>query len=187
MSAGTAGAASKAEEAEALPSPGTPSGVLRQFLIASVGGLATSIGLVAAVLTPSAGSLSAPATLETVAPTILSDASQSLDPVAGRLALDEARQCKAPLAYLTVAATPGNPPSRIRIRSGAYLSPNIVITEAPRRIAVPFPAPYISGRGVLSVEGTAQGLNVWLAPGRNFSALDGSAEIKVIWTPKSPC
>src|SRR3954454_12146989 len=106
---------------------------------------------------------------------------------AGRLALDEARQCKAPLAYVTISAAPGGSPSRVRIRSGGYQSPNILITDAPRRVAIPFPAPYPSGRGMISVEGAAFGLNVWLLPGRSFSAFNGTVDIPVNWTPKNPC
>jgi len=74
----------------------------------------------------------------------------------------------------------------LRIRSGSYVSPAITLTEAPRRVAVPLPAPYPTGKGVISIEGTARGVNVWLTPGRHLESLNGIEAIPVVWTPKDP-
>ena len=156
------------------------------MLIATVGGLVTGVLLIGAVQkvdTPQAAALS----LETVAINQLDDAVLSLDAKAAGTAAEEARQCKTPLAFITVVAEPGSTPGSIRIRSGGYLSPSVRVTDSPRRIAIPFPAPYPTGKGVLSVEGTGRGLTVWLSPGRHLAALDGAAPINVVWTPKNPC
>lgn len=164
--------------------PKSSRSILRQTLIASAGGLV--IGLAASATLVSAP-VGRPLALEAIASAELSEAALSLDPNAGRQALDEARQCKVPLAFVTIAAAPGEQPGRIRIRSGSYLSPNITITNSPRRVAVPYPAPYATGRGVITVEGAARGLNVWLVPGRSFASLNGVEAINVVWTPKNPC
>jgi hypothetical protein len=91
------------------------------------------------------------------------------------------------LGYLTVVAAPGATPGKIRIRSGAYVSPNILVTDAPRRIAIPYPAPYQTGRGIITIEGAAQDLRVWLKPVWQAPALAGAATISVTWIPKKPC
>lgn len=165
---------------------GSRSNILRQTLICAAGGLAAGLAATAILLAAPAGQPQN-AALETITPAELSEAALSLDPNAGRQALDDARQCKVPLAYLTLTAASGDPVGRVRIRSGSYLSPNITITNAPRRVAVPFPAPYPSGRGVVSIEGAARDLKVWLSPGRIFPMLNGAEVINVVWTPKNPC
>lgn len=162
------------------------SGGWRGILVATGGGIAAGLAA-ATLLIAGPGSQPATATLGTVAPTELAEAGLSLDSVAGKEALEQARQCKVPLAYVTLATGPGDPPARVRIRSGAYLSPNIAIANSPRRVAIPYPGPYASGQGVISVEGTAQNLSVWLAPGRFMPALAGTDTISVTWVPKNPC
>jgi hypothetical protein len=124
--------------------------------------------------------------LQMVAATDIDEASQTLDSRVARAAAEEAKQCKMPLAYVTLQVDPGQPAASVRIRSGSYLSPSISLANAPRRVAIPFPASYASGQGVISIEGTARGLNVWLSPVIHFDALDGSRPISVHWTPKTP-
>src|SRR5207245_2749199 len=114
----TGGAAAPPPSAGAAPpslDQGARPATRRQIAIGATGGLTTGTALVAALLAMPAVQPAA-ATLDAIAPTLLSEAGQSLDPAAGRLALDEARQCKAPLAYVTISAAPGGPPSRVRIR-----------------------------------------------------------------------
>ncbi len=165
---------------------GSRSNILRQTLIGGAGGLAAGLAVTAMLLAAPAGQPQT-AALESIAPAELGEAALSLDPNAGRQPLDDARQCKVPLAYVTLTAASGDPVGRVRIRSGGYLSPNITITNAPRRVAIPFPAPYQSGRGVVSIEGAARDLNVWFSPGRMFPMLNGAEVINVVWTPKNPC
>ncbi len=161
-------------------------GGLRASLVAGAGGVVAGLA-VATILIAGPASRPASATLDAVASADLSEAALSLDQTAGKQALDDARECKVPLAYVTLVTGPGDPPARIRIRSGAYLSPSISITNAPRRVAIPFPAAYASGKGVISIEGTAQNLSAWLAPARFVPHLAGTDVINVVWTPKNPC
>jgi hypothetical protein len=117
----------------------------------------------------------------------LDEATSSLDPTIARAAIEQARQCKAPIAFVTLALASAQTPASIRIRSGDYLSPPIRITDSPRRVALPFPAPYQAGKGFLSIEGAARGLSVWLSPGRHIETLNGAQTIPVVWAPRNPC
>jgi hypothetical protein len=67
------------------------------------------------------------------------------------------------------------------------VSPSYVLTDQPQRIAIPFPAAYPSGRGVISVEGQAQNLAVALTPTWKINSLTGTAAMNVIWAPKNGC
>jgi len=155
-------------------------------VIAVLGGLLTAALLVGALQQLRTGQADA-ARIEIVARSQIDDAVLSLDSSAAGPIGEEARQCKTPLAFVTLALQPGAPPASIRIRSGNYLSPSLRLTDAPRRIAVPFPAPYPTGRGVLSVEGAAQGLTVWLSPAWRVGNLTGIAHRNVVWVPTNPC
>jgi hypothetical protein len=156
---------------------------LKTLLIAVGGGLITCIllvGAIALIRPPAPGTFA----LQTVATPDITDAASSLDSAIARGAADDARQCKTPLAFVTLSTGQGS--ASIRIRSGTYVSPAITLTEAPRRIAIPFPAPYPTGKGVISIEGTARGLNAWLSPLRHIETLNGVEAIPVVWTPKDP-
>jgi hypothetical protein len=179
------GTTSRNETAPAPPAeaPLARASGLKTLLIAAAGGLITAAVLVGAVSLVQSGK---PGTfaLQTVAPADITDAAIALDGPIGRAAADDARQCKVPLAFVTLSMTQGS--ATLRIRSGSYVSPAITLTEAPRRVAVPFPAPYPTGKGVISIEGTARGVNVWLTPGRHLESLNGIEAIPVVWTPKDP-
>jgi hypothetical protein len=43
---------------------------------------------------------------------------------------------------VTLVKAPGSPSGTVRVRSGSYLSPAFHVTEAPQRVAIPYPAPY---------------------------------------------
>ncbi len=185
----TAGAGSQAttdSEVASRPSHGpalpTAAGSL-PALIMIVGGLLTGAIASAGMLAVAGGSGSG-LELHSVAQDQLESAIVSMASQAPAATIADARQCKAPLAVLTVSASGA---STIRIRSGSFLSPLIQLTPAARRVAIPFPAPYATGQGVLVVEGAGQGVNVWLSPGQHYANLSGAAPINVVWTPKSPC
>ena len=103
-----------------------------------------------------------------------------------KAALDDAKSCRVPLAVITLAAASGTT-STIRVHSGSYVSPSYVLTDQPQRISIPFPAAYPSGRGVISVEGEAQNLDVALTPTWKINSLAGTAAMNVVWTPKNGC
>jgi len=126
-------------------------------------------------------------TLSKVATADLANAMVTLDPATSQQTVADARACKTPIAWVTVWRQPGTAGGSVRIRSGGYLSPAFVASDAPQRVAIPYPAPYETGRGVLWVIGEAKGLEIYLYPGWIMPTLDGTAPINVIWTPTDPC
>ncbi len=180
--AATGDTSRKPSSSIAQPSGGS---ILPTMLMAAGGLLAGALAGASLLALPAAPLGSS--TLEMVAKADLADAIVSLGPLAPAAAVAEAQTCKSPLAYVTVSADVTTSPGTIRIRSGSFLTPTIRLTPSPRRIAIPFPAPYPTGRGMLVVEGVGQGVNVWLSPGQYYSKLESTAAINVIWTAKSPC
>ncbi|MDR3484234.1 MAG: hypothetical protein P4M05_04910 [Bradyrhizobium sp.] len=126
------------------------------------------------------------AELASVAGFQIDAAAATMNPADAKGAVDDAKSCRVPLAEITLAAASGTT-STIRVRSGSYLSPSYVLTDQPQRIAIPFPASYPSGRGVISIEGQAQNLAVALTPTWKINSLTGTAARNVIWTPKNGC
>jgi hypothetical protein len=126
-------------------------------------------------------------TLSLVAPAEITDASRTLDPASSEQLAKRAKECSVPLAQVAIWKTPGASGGAIRIRSGSYISPVFTLTDAPQRVAIPFPAPYASGHGVISVEGAANGAVISVSPAWQLNSLDGSASLNVVWTPKDPC
>ena len=167
--------------------PAPPGGKNRKgLLVGIVGGFLTASAVVLA-LNGSTTFIQKDATLSLVAPTEITDASRTLDPASSDQLVSRAKECSVPLAQVAIWKTPGASGGAIRIRSGAYISPIFNLTDAPQRVAIPFPAPYASGRGVISVEGTADGAVISLLPAWHINSLVGSGSINVIWTPKDPC
>jgi hypothetical protein len=180
----TAGQSSEgAPNASAKPPP-PPSSNMRLVAAYILAALLTGIAA-AAIISREASSDSSG--LQTVARADLDSAIVSMNQSAAAQAVDDARQCKAPLAYVVLQAQAGPAPLSVRIRSGAYLSPWMQLTESPRRVAIPFPAPYVTGKGELFVEGALRPVTIWLTPGRIVSADPASAHIPVVWTPANPC
>lgn len=99
----------------------------------------------------------------------------------------DAKTCKAPLAVLTIAKKGGSPDATIRIGSGDYVSPAFVVTDKPQQVAVPFPAPYPVGKGVMSVMGEGKDITVWMTPGWTVPILSGAATQNVWWDTKPNC
>jgi hypothetical protein len=157
---------------------------LRAMVIAVMGGALTAgaLGWVSSNTSTQAAS-----SLSTVPVTEIAAAAQTIDPaIAGQFA-DEAKSCKVPLAQLTIAKVPGASGGTIRIRSGHYLSPPFELTDAPQRIAIPFPASYPVGHGEISVEGNASGAMISLLPGWTVATVNGSAVHSVFWKTGNPC
>jgi hypothetical protein len=126
------------------------------------------------------------AELASVAGTEIDAAATTMNAVGAKDAIDDARSCRIPLAHITLAAAAGTT-STIRVHSGSYVSPSYVLTDQPQRVAIPFPAAYPSGRGVISIEGQAQNLAVALTPTWKINSLTGTAAMNVTWTPKNGC
>jgi hypothetical protein len=162
----------------------------------TIAGALITGGLVAAALAPGLLGAKSSTSDSAVEPTLaalplkdLAAAIPTLDPATSQTAVTEAKSCKAPLAWVVLVRRPGAPASSgmVRVRSGGYLSPPFHVTDVPQWIAVPYPAPYASGRGVLSLVGDASDLWFYLTPGWFNERLNGSASINVVWTPGNPC
>jgi hypothetical protein len=174
------------------PGDGKKRGPSRGIVITIIGALITA-GIATAAVFPDliGGKPSGPAgdepALSALAPTDITTALPTLDPATSKAAVEEAKSCKVPLAVLTVAKRPGSRGGMVRLRSGSYLSPPFQLTDTPQRIAHPFPGPYPTGRGVLSLVGDADEVWVHLTPGWFVQTLRGTASINVHWTPRNPC
>ena len=156
------------------------------LLVGLIGGLLTA-GAVLFTLNGGAPFLEKNSTLSLVAPAEITDASRTLDPASSEQLASRAKECSVPLAQVAIWKTPGASGGAIRIRSGGYISPAFTLTDAPQRVAIPFPAPYAIGRGVISVEGAADGAVISVSPAWHINSLVGSASLDVVWTPKDPC
>jgi hypothetical protein len=95
--------------------------------------------------------------------------------------------CRRPLAWVSLASAPGEPPSRIRLISGTYYSPAFEVSAVPVRVAIPFPAPYETGRGVLTVIDVGGSATISLLPAWRVSAQDGKTTHAVTWNPVKSC
>jgi hypothetical protein len=157
-----------------------------------IAGALLTAGIVAATGVIASRSVTGPAgdaepTLSVLAPSEIAAAIPTLDPATSQAAVADAKSCKTPMASVTVVKRPGSAAGTIRVRSGSYLSPAFQVTEAAQRIAIPYPAPYATGHGVLSVVGQGDELSIYLTPGWSIPALNGAASINVHWTPGNPC
>jgi hypothetical protein len=75
----------------------------------------------------------------------------------------------------------------IRLRSGNYISPNFSLTDAPVRVALPYPAPYEAGHGTLSVIAVGGEATVSLLPPWRVVGGSGLASHEVTWHPRIRC
>jgi hypothetical protein len=155
--------------------------------IALIGGALT----VGALMLASPSSNPTPAanasSLTIVATSDIAAAASTIDPAVSAQLAAEAKDCKVPLVQLTISKIPGTAGGTIRVRSGNYLSPPFEVTDTPQRVAVPFPAAYPVGKGVMGIEGNASGVSVALYPAWKVQTLNGSAFRNVVWTPGNPC
>jgi len=171
------------------PPRGKKPGSSRSTWIGIAGGLAIA-GIAAGVLLPSIVRDKPPvvgeeSTLEVLLPADIGGALPTLDPGTSKAAVDDAKNCKAPLAWVTLTQRNGHG-GMVRVRSGQYLSPPIKLTPAPQRVAVPYPAPYPVGRGVLTLVGEADQVGFYLSPG-GIQDVNGAYSINVRWQVRSPC
>jgi len=95
--------------------------------------------------------------------------------------------CRRPLAWVTLVSAPGEPSSHIRLISGSYYSPLFEVSATPIRVALPFPAPYETGQGVLTAIDVGGGATIALLPAWRVSAQDGKTSRPVIWHPVNTC
>ncbi len=119
------------------------------------------------------------------------DVPSALDTLAGtprQLAQFRDRDaCGRRLAWVTMMVAPGQAPGRIRLQSGNYISPVFDLMETPVRVALPYPAPYAIGHGVISVVGATTAAVVSLTPPWHVPARAGVEAREVTWTPTGAC
>jgi hypothetical protein len=107
-------------------------------------------------------------------------------------ALDQFREgkeggCRRPIAWVSLVSAPGEPPGRIRLISGTYYSPSFEVSATPVRVAIPFPAPYETGHGILTAIDVGGSATVSLLPAWRVSAQDGKTTRAVTWHPVKKC
>jgi hypothetical protein len=166
--------------------PGSSRGVV----IGIAGGLVIA-GIAAAVVLPGAGGpktagVGEESVLEVLVPADINAALPTLDPGSSKAAVEDAKNCKAPLGWVTLTQRPGGHGGMVRIRSGNYTSPPIKLTPAPQRVAIPYPAPYPVGRGVLTLVGEADQVGFFLTPGGVYD-VNGAYSVNVRWQVRNPC
>ncbi len=172
------------------PPRGKKPGSSRGTLIGIAGGLVIA-GIAAVVVLPSLvgdkpADVGEESTLEVLVPADINAALPTLDPGTSKAAVDDAKNCKAPLAWVTLTQRPSGHGGMVRVRSGQYLSPPIKLTTAPQRVAVPYPAPYPTGRGVLTLVGEADQVGFYLTPG-GVHDVNGTYPVNVRWQVRNPC
>jgi len=163
----------------------------RGTVIGIIGGVVIAAGIAAAIVLPGRVADKPPvvgeeSTLEVLLPADINAALPTLDPGTSKTAVDEAKNCKAPLAWVTLTQRPGGNGGMVRIRSGSYTSPPIKLTPVPQRVAVPYPAPYPTGRGVLTLVGEADQVGFYLTPG-GVHDVNGAYSVNVHWQVRNPC
>lgn len=124
--------------------------------------------------------------LEELQASDMANALPTLSGSAGVLDRARRRECQA-LAVVTLVASPGNPPAKVRLRSGTYDSPPLTLTTVPMRIAIPYPAPFSVGHGILSVFSDGGQAVVALYPPRVLPVSPGLSSIPVSWRPHTSC
>ena len=188
ISAGAPGGQDRPPRPE--PPRGKKPGSSRGTLIGIAGALVIA-GISAVVLLPSLvgdkpAGVGEESTLEVLVPADINAALPTLDPGTSKAAVDDARNCKAPLGWVTLTQRPGGNGGMVRVRSGQYLSPPIKLTTTPQRVAVPYPAPYPTGRGVLTLVGEADKVGFYLTPG-GVHDVNGAYSVNVRWQVRNPC
>lgn len=103
------------------------------------------------------------------------------------LVKQSSRNCMQRLAWVTLVHGGGQSQEAIRLRSGNYFSPVIRLPATPVRVAIPFPGPYASGEGNLTVLGADAGLTVALTPSWSILPNTPSATHRVTWRPSESC
>ena len=175
--------------AASQPAPGR-AGSRRAAIVAATGALVVlgAIGWVlkSADIGVSSGDPAQP-TVSFVAQGDLSAAATTLLPSAAGALIEDAQRCRVPLISMSIERGTAPLGSIIRIRSGNYVSPYFSITDSAQRIAVPYPTPYGSGSGIMTVEGNAKGAIVGFNPTQTMVDLPGAKSIPVVWRAVSPC
>ena len=159
------------------------SGGIKSLLIAGAGGLLTAVAIAGLVRPASISPSASGAEISFVPRDQIALAAATLAPDVRQTAVDEAKKCVVPIAYISLVSSAGD--QTVRVKSGQYVSPPLKITQTPQSVAIPWPAPYPTGRGQISVEGAAKGLQVSLYP--TWQIDDTGLVENVWWVPEKHC
>ncbi|WP_244004771.1 hypothetical protein [Methylobacterium sp. J-088] len=158
--------------------------------VLAIGGGVVAAAVVAGVLLlgghEKVGTVDRPA-LSLVKKAEIEKAADTLAPEEKDKVVAEAKACTAPLASMRLSKTTSQGGGVVRIRAGNYLSPAFNVADTPIDIAVPFPAPYETGKGEIVLEGSAKDVFVQLRPGLKMDQVAGVVRIPVIWDTSKPC
>lgn len=154
------------------------------------GGVVAAICVVGVMLSSGnkpVGTAERPA-LSLVAKGDIEKASGTIAPEQKDKIVEEAKACRAPIAQMRISKADTNGRGVIRIRAGNYLSPAFTVGDAPINVAVPFPAPYETGKGEISIEGAATGVFVEMTPGVTVNNDTSTLRtVPVWWQTDKPC
>lgn len=183
MSGGAYHSSDTGQERPSLRAGGESAGA-SAIIIAVLGGIATAVGVTGMLAQFCAASVPRLALLP------VSD----VDAAVTSLTLGwsnglagEAKGCRAPLSFVTVATRGAARPATVRIRSGSYVSPWFAVTERPQQVALPFPAPYPTGQGTLIAEGSGENVHIAIQPEWLIDRLEGAVPRGVTWQPGNAC
>lgn len=170
--------------------PGPSKSAISPAMMAVGGGLIAAAAVVGVLLSSGGkpvGTADRPA-LSLVAKGEIDKASGTIAPEQKDKIVEEAKACRAPLAQMRISKADTNGRGVIRIRAGNYLSPAFTVGDTPINVAVPFPAPYETGKGEIVLEGAATGVFVEMTPGVTLND-DGSRArtVPVWWKTDTPC
>ena len=178
-----------AQPGAASPPPGAAAMSRRRLLTIIGGGTAGAIvigGVVGSLIGRQGGEADT-WQLETVPVAALPQVEGTLAPDQAARLMEEARRCREPLARVAIWHSPATAGGMVSIISGVYHSPRFALTVTPSLIAIPYPAPYSSGQGMLNVVGEAQDFYIALRPTNMNNEIKGSWPIRVWWTPGGGC
>ncbi len=126
-------------------------------------------------------------TLERMAPQMLAAFSPTFVPGFEAQNQPANAACPKVAARLTVMPASGAA-GAIRVHSGVYTSPWVKVASGPTSFAIPFPAPYVLGKGELVVEGDGRMGLLALTPGFNLDPSYGNyVRIPVVWDVETGC
>jgi hypothetical protein len=95
--------------------------------------------------------------------------------------------CVRPLAWVTLTRVSTQTPAKIRLQSGPYVSPIFNVAEMPTRVAIPYPAPYETGRGTITAFDIGGDAIVEMLPPWRVSERSTGVTRQVVWHPNKRC
>jgi hypothetical protein len=188
ISAGRGSTSAQATQGKLGGIPGLWQAVAMVLLLAVIGGTWLASSVATTSQTPSANGLVAGA-LAQVDDEDIDGALTTLDggPAFTAQFRQRADGCARPLAWVTLTRISAQTPAKIRLQSGSYVSPVFNVAEMPTRVAIPYPAPYETGRGSITAFDIGGDAVVELLPAWRVSERSTGITHQVVWHPNKRC